>query len=74
MFQYPPTAVSKITSMPESLATFGESRRDSDFIPFAQLCERVGKEGLKLVEKRGPLWEYTARFRMAFLDERLERP
>jgi ubiquinone/menaquinone biosynthesis C-methylase UbiE len=42
--------------------TFGESRRDSDFIPFAKLQERVAKHGLKLAEKRGPPWEYTARF------------
>ena len=42
--------------------TFGESRRDSDFIPLAKLQERTQKHGLRFVEKHGPSWEYTARF------------
>jgi ubiquinone/menaquinone biosynthesis C-methylase UbiE len=43
--------------------TFAESRRDSDFIPFAKLQTRAEKHGLQLAERRGPAWEYTARFR-----------
>jgi ubiquinone/menaquinone biosynthesis C-methylase UbiE len=43
--------------------TFAESRRDGDFIPFGQLQARAEKHGLELVERRGPGWEYTARFR-----------
>jgi ubiquinone/menaquinone biosynthesis C-methylase UbiE len=43
--------------------TFAESRRDSDFIPFAELRSRTEKRGLELAERRGPRWEYTARFR-----------
>jgi ubiquinone/menaquinone biosynthesis C-methylase UbiE len=43
--------------------TFGESWRDSDFTPFPQLCERLGRHGLELMRKYGPPWEYTARFR-----------
>ena len=43
--------------------TFAESRRDSDFIPFGKLQIRAEKHGLQLAERRGPGWEYTARFR-----------
>jgi ubiquinone/menaquinone biosynthesis C-methylase UbiE len=43
--------------------TFAESRRDSDFIPFRKLQTRAEKHGLQLAERRGPGWEYTARFR-----------
>jgi ubiquinone/menaquinone biosynthesis C-methylase UbiE len=42
--------------------TFAESRRDSDFIPFGKLQILAGKHGLQLAEKRGPGWEYSARF------------
>jgi len=44
-------------------ATFAESRRDSDFIPIGKLQARAEKHGLELSERRGPGWEYTARFR-----------
>ena len=43
--------------------TFAESRRDSDFIPLAKLQARAEGHRLELAEKRGPGWEYTARFR-----------
>jgi ubiquinone/menaquinone biosynthesis C-methylase UbiE len=43
--------------------TFAESRRDSDFIPFRKLQTRAERHGLELAERRGPGWEYTARFR-----------
>jgi ubiquinone/menaquinone biosynthesis C-methylase UbiE len=42
--------------------TFAESRRDSDFVPIRKLQPRAEKHGLELVERRGPGWEYTARF------------
>jgi ubiquinone/menaquinone biosynthesis C-methylase UbiE len=42
---------------------FAESRRDSDFIPIEKLQARAEKHGLELTERRGPRWEYTARFR-----------
>jgi ubiquinone/menaquinone biosynthesis C-methylase UbiE len=42
--------------------TFAESRRDSDFIPFGKLQSRAEKHGLRLAERRGLGWEYTARF------------
>jgi ubiquinone/menaquinone biosynthesis C-methylase UbiE len=43
--------------------TFAESRRDSDFIPFGKLQTCAERHGLELAERRGPGWEYTARFR-----------
>jgi hypothetical protein len=43
--------------------TFAESRRDSDFIPIGKLQAGAEKHGLELEERRGPGWEYTARFR-----------
>ena len=43
--------------------TFAESRRDSDFIPIGKLQAGAEKHGLELAERRGPGWEYTARFR-----------
>ncbi len=43
--------------------TFAESRRDSDFIPFAELQTCAERNGLEMAEKRGLAWEYTARFR-----------
>ncbi len=43
--------------------TFAESRRDSDFIPFAELRTCAESNVLEIMEKRGPAWEYTARFR-----------
>jgi ubiquinone/menaquinone biosynthesis C-methylase UbiE len=43
--------------------TFAESRRDSDFTPIGKLQALTEKHGLQLSEKRGPAWEYTARFR-----------
>ena len=43
--------------------TFAESRRDSDFISIGKLRAHAEKNGLQLSERRGPGWEYTARFR-----------
>jgi ubiquinone/menaquinone biosynthesis C-methylase UbiE len=43
--------------------TFAESRRDSDFISIGKLQPLAEKHGLELSERRGPGWEYTARFR-----------
>jgi ubiquinone/menaquinone biosynthesis C-methylase UbiE len=43
--------------------TFAESRRDSDFISIGRLQALAASHGLALLERRGPGWEYTARFR-----------
>jgi len=48
--------------------TFAESRRDSDFIPIGKLQALAEKHGLELSERRGPGWEYTARFRKSRLN------
>ncbi len=42
--------------------TVCETRRDSDFVRLADLVELAGAVGLRLVERHGPRWEYTARF------------
>jgi ubiquinone/menaquinone biosynthesis C-methylase UbiE len=47
---------------PGGRVTFAESRRDSDFIPIAELKALAAKQGLVLSERRGFGWEYTARF------------
>jgi ubiquinone/menaquinone biosynthesis C-methylase UbiE len=44
------------------VALFAETRRDSDFIRFGDLCALVEPHGFELVDRRGPSWEYTARF------------
>jgi ubiquinone/menaquinone biosynthesis C-methylase UbiE len=47
---------------PGGTVTFAESRRDSDFISVGKLRAHAEKHGLQLSERRGPGWEYTARF------------
>lgn len=44
------------------IALFAESRRDSDFISLRRLRSLVERHGFRLGERRGPSWEYTARF------------
>jgi ubiquinone/menaquinone biosynthesis C-methylase UbiE len=39
-----------------------ETRRDSDFIPFDTLRADVEPHGFRLRDKRGPGWQYVARF------------
>lgn len=43
--------------------TIAETRRDSDFIPFAELRALVEPCGLGLVDRHGIGWQYAARFR-----------
>lgn len=47
---------------PDGSATFAESRRDSDFVPFAQLCRLLQGAGLEPAGRHGHRFEYTARF------------
>jgi len=44
------------------VALFAETRRDSDFIRFDALRPMVEAHGFDFVDRRGPSWEYTARF------------
>lgn len=39
-----------------------ETRRDSDFIPPAKLSQLVEPLGFRLAGRRGPPWQYVARF------------
>ncbi len=45
------------------IVLFAESRRDGDFIRFDDLCALLVGHGFEFVDRRGPGWEYTARFR-----------
>lgn len=47
---------------PGGAALFAETRRDSDFIRFADLCALVEPHGFKLIGRWGWSWEYSARF------------
>ena len=47
---------------PGATALFAETRRDSDFIPFADLCALVEPHGFNLIGRWGWSWEYTASF------------
>jgi ubiquinone/menaquinone biosynthesis C-methylase UbiE len=44
------------------IAFFAETRRDSDFIRFDDLSALVRPHGFDVLDRRGPSWEYTARF------------
>jgi ubiquinone/menaquinone biosynthesis C-methylase UbiE len=44
------------------VALFAETRRDSDFIRFDALRTMVEAHGFDFVDRRGPSWEYTAKF------------
>jgi len=48
---------------PGGLLTIVETRRDSDFIPLASVCELLARHGFSFVDRRGPPWQYAARFR-----------
>lgn len=45
--------------------TVVETRRDSDFIPIGRLVDLAATAGLRLHSRRGPRWEYSARFLVA---------
>lgn len=48
---------------PGGIVLFAESRRDGDFIRFDDLHTLLVGHGFEFVDRRGPGWEYTARFR-----------
>jgi uncharacterized protein len=45
------------------MASFAETRRDSDFIGLASLTDLVQRHSLSFVDRRGFRWQYVARFR-----------
>ena len=47
---------------PGGHATFAETRRDSDFIPIAELEALVVPHGFELIDRHGIRWQYVARF------------
>jgi arsenite methyltransferase len=42
--------------------TIAETRRDSDFIPFASVRVLLERHGFSFVDRRGVGWQYVARF------------
>jgi uncharacterized protein len=47
---------------PGGLLLIAETRRDSDFIPFDRLRRMSEPLGFESLDRKGPSWEYTARF------------
>lgn len=47
---------------PGGIALFAETRRDTDFVRFDELCARVEPHGFDLIGRQGRAWEYTAQF------------
>jgi ubiquinone/menaquinone biosynthesis C-methylase UbiE len=45
------------------VASFCETRRDSDFLRLAELTGLVERHSLRFLDKRGPPWQYLARYR-----------
>jgi len=48
---------------PGGTLSIAETRRDSDYIPPADLQRLIEPRGFALVARRGPRWQYVARFR-----------
>jgi arsenite methyltransferase len=48
---------------PGGIASFSETRRDSDFVGLEELTSLVERHSLRFVDKRGPSWQYLARYR-----------
>jgi ubiquinone/menaquinone biosynthesis C-methylase UbiE len=48
---------------PGGIATFSETRRDSDFIPLGKLRQEVECHSFSFLDRRGMPWQYVARFR-----------
>lgn len=44
------------------VASFCETRRDSDFVPLGRLRTEVEACGFRFRERRGPAWQYVANF------------
>jgi uncharacterized protein len=47
---------------PGGVLLIAETRRDSDFIPFDTLRRTIEPLGFESLDRKGPSWEYTARF------------
>lgn len=50
---------------PTGVLAIAETRRDSDFIPVAELTALVHAHGFEPAGRRGTRWQYVARFRPA---------
>jgi ubiquinone/menaquinone biosynthesis C-methylase UbiE len=48
---------------PDGVLVVAETRRDSDFIPVDRLTRLVAAAGFAALGRRGPRWQYVARFR-----------
>jgi ubiquinone/menaquinone biosynthesis C-methylase UbiE len=48
---------------PGGVASFSETRRDSDFVPLAKLTTLVERHSFRFLDRRGPSWQYLARYR-----------
>lgn len=48
---------------PGGLLAIAETRRDSDFLAYAPLCQMVERACFSPLARRGPRWQYVARFR-----------
>ena len=48
---------------PGGVASFSETRRDSDFVPLDKLTNLVERHSFRFLDKRGPSWQYLARYR-----------
>jgi len=47
---------------PGGIVTIAETRRDSDFISFTSLRDLLDRHRFSFVDRRGPTWQYVARF------------
>jgi ubiquinone/menaquinone biosynthesis C-methylase UbiE len=48
---------------PGGVASFAETRRDSDFLRLDQLTGLAERHSFRFLERRGPSWQYLARYR-----------
>jgi ubiquinone/menaquinone biosynthesis C-methylase UbiE len=45
---------------PGGVASFSETRRDSDFVRLDKLTNLVERHSFRFLDKRGPSWQYLA--------------
>jgi ubiquinone/menaquinone biosynthesis C-methylase UbiE len=48
---------------PGGVASFAETRRDSDFLRRSELTPLVERHSFRFLDQRGPPWQYLARYR-----------
>jgi ubiquinone/menaquinone biosynthesis C-methylase UbiE len=48
---------------PGGVASFAETRRDSDYLRLDQLTRLVERHSFEFLDQRGPSWQYLARYR-----------